>query len=176
MEKEAISPYFQIAASYKVTNNLSLTFGQSSQFNQNALGTNHSLFFSLNWLFSSNSGTKYYLKPYIKKDGIQSTTKNTLATQVIVQPKTVIIFQETSDKKLASTPLWYVQVGAYQHSANAHQQILLLHDNHSITFNLLLHNKLYRVLSPPFLSKTAALNYLLFLENSFSIQGFVNKI
>jgi len=174
VEKDAVAAYFQIAASYQVTNNLSLTFGQSSQFNQNALGTNHSLFFSLNWLFSS--GTKSYFKPHTNKGEIQSTSKNTLTTQVIVQPKPDIILQETPGKKRVSTPLWYVQIGAYQDSGNAYQKIRILHDTHSVTFNILLHKEFYRVLSPPFKTKKAAIQHLLHLENSFSIQGFVNKI
>lgn len=171
VEKEAIAPYLQIAASYKVTNNLSFTLGQSSQFNNHALGTNHSLFLSLNWLFSS--ATKPYSKPQISNAILPRITNNTFTKPTIVQPKatTIAVY-----KNPATTPMWYVQFGAYQQQENALQEIELLHEKHSLTFKVLLHNQLYRVLSQPFSTKTAALEHLLYLQNSLGISGFVNKI
>lgn len=174
VEKNAIAPYLQIAASYKVTENLSLTFGQSSRFNQDALGTNHSLFFSLNWLFSSN--TSSYSKPRTNKDKISAIPSKTIVAPVIVLPKKISTPPQPSDVDIAITPMWYVQIGAYGILENAHQKIRLLNQNSSVAFSVLLHNDFYRVLSQPFSTKTAALEHLLYLQNSTDIQGFVNKI
>jgi cell division septation protein DedD len=171
VEKDAVAAYFQIAASYQVTNNLSLTFGQSSHFNQNALGTNHSLFFSLNWLFSSN--TSSYSKPSTNKD---RTSAKTRVASVVVQPKTILATPKTSEVHIATMPMWYVQIGAYQQLENAHQKLVFLNNKSPVSFRILLHKDFYRVLSQPFSSKTAALEHLLYLESNFSIKGFVNKI
>lgn len=174
IEQDAISPYFQIAASYKVSDNLSFTFGHSSQFNQAALGTNHSLFISLNWLFSSN--TSSYSQSPIPKAETPKITNNKLAVPVIVQPKRLSILSTPAEQHTPAAPRWYVQIGAYQQADNAHHKILLLQKKSSVTFSVLLHNDLYRVLSQSFSTKTAALDYLLYLTNSFNIQGFVNNI
>ncbi|NQZ21286.1 MAG: SPOR domain-containing protein [Colwellia sp.] len=174
IDQDGIYPYFQIAASYKVTDNLSLTFGHSSQFNQAALGTNHSLFISLNWLFSSNA--RSYSKSLIQKNAIVSITNNKLAVAVIVQPKIISRLSESSKVHARAVSMWYVQIGAYQQADNAHHKALLLKNNHSLTFSVSFHNELYRVLSQTFSTKNAALEYLLYLENSFNIQGLVKKI
>jgi len=174
VETNAIAPYLQIAASYKFTDNLSLTFGQSSRFNQDALDTNHSLFLSLNWLFSSNTGSNS--RPSGNKDKISIIPNKTLVAPVIVQPKRVLTPPQPSEAHTATAPMWYVQVGAYQRIENASQKITVLNINSSVAFRVLLHNKLYRVLSQPFPTKTAALQHLFYLQNSLSIQGFVNKI
>jgi len=173
VETNAIAPYLQIAASYKFTDKLSLTFGQSSRFNQDALDTNHSLFLSFNWLFSSN--TESNSRRNANKDKISIIPKKTLIAPVIVQPKRLLPPQP-SEAHTATAPMWYVQVGAYQRIENASQKIIVLNKNSSVAFRVLLHNKLYRVLSQPFPTKTAALQHLSYLKNSLSIQGFVNKI
>ncbi len=173
VEQNSIAPYFQIAASYKFTNNLSLTFGQSSQFNQDALDTNHSLFLSLNWLFSSNTGS--YSKAGTNKDKISVIPNKTLVAPVIVQPIPVLTKPHPSETLTSTAPIWHVQVGAYQQIENAYQKTTLLNKNSSVAFRVLLHDELYRVLSQPFPTEKAALKHLFYLENSMNIQGFVNK-
>jgi hypothetical protein len=173
VDKNAIAPYLQIAASYNINDNLSFTFGQSSRFNQDALGTNHSLFFSFNWLFSSNIIS--YPKPRNNNDKVSSITSEVRLLPVIVKPQKVSIPPQSSELNPVNIPMWYVQVGAYQRLENAHQRIILLNKNSAVAFRVLLHNKLYRVLSQPFSTKKMALEHLLNLDNNHSIQGFVNK-
>jgi len=174
VENNAIAPYFQIAASYQVMNNLSLTIGHSSQFNQNYLGTNHSLFFSLNWIFSSN--TKSYTKLRTNKDKQISIKDRTLAVPVIDQANIISSAPVHSKILTPSKSMWYVQIGAYQQADNAHKKTLLLKEKYSVAFSVLLHNQYYRVISQSFSTKTAALEYSLYLKNNCSIHGFVNKI
>ena len=174
VETNAIAPYLQIAASYQFTDNLSLTFGQSSRFNQDALDTNHSIFLSFNWLFTSN--TRSYSKLRTNKDKISAIKDKAIVAAVIVQPKKISTTPLHTEAHNVTSPMWYVQVGAYQRIENAHQKTVVLNKHSSVVFRVLLHNELFRVLSKPFPSKTAAVQHLLYLENSLNIQGFVNKI
>jgi len=172
VEQDSIAPYFQIIANYKFTDDFSLSFGQSSQFNQAALGTNHSLFISFNWLFSSN--TLELPKPNIHTDKTSIITSKKVIVPVKAQLQTIA--QPADNSNSVSIPSWYVQVGAYLRSDNALQKKLSLQNSYPLSFNVLFYKNLHRVVSQSFPTKMAALHHLQFLKNKYKIQGFVNKI
>jgi hypothetical protein len=171
IEANAITPYFQIAANYRINDRFAFTLGQSSYFNKGNLGTNHSLFLSFDWLFGqqatallNNKTTTLTSAPYIAK------------VPIIVQPKLSPQNKVNDRKPSKLLSKWYVQVGAYQQKENAQKRHQALQASYSLSLTTLLHNKLYRILSQPFADKQSANEYLLFLQNSFQISGFVNKI
>jgi len=177
VEENTVAPYFQIAAKYKFTDQLSLTLGHSSQFNNDALGTNHSLFLSFNWLFSQDS------------NGFSSQTLKTKQNAPVLTPlknKHAILQQSSSKEEqnierpiIAPRPLasaWYVQLGAYQKKENAQKKQMALKESYPLTLTTTFHNKFYRLLSQPFVSKELAQQHLLYLQEKFDLSGYVNKI
>jgi hypothetical protein len=166
IEKNSIAPYFQISANYKMTDTLSFTLGQTSLFHDDNIGTNHSLFLSMNWLFTSQTNT-----PSIQ------TTK--VFSPLPVTPKPVPV-KKASITSIIETPpqyipQWYVQIGAYQKYINAEKMNSNLRDKYSLVLSVELHNSLYRLLTHSFPDKKSAEEYLDVLQARFQISGFVNK-
>lgn len=124
IEENDIAPYFQIAVKYKITNHVSITLGQSSQFNQDVLGTNHSLFLSLNWLFSQQASKPLVINTDKNDFLINNNKLNNKDSQQNVKTVTTVKPKRHTDinKKLDKNPLisaWYVQIGAYKNNINA---------------------------------------------------------
>jgi hypothetical protein len=166
IEQNSIAPYFQISANYKVTERLSLTLGQTSLFHNDVIGTNHSLFISVNWLFgkktkiSSIKSVDVLLPLDVTRQSVPVKTPST--STITVKPPQYI-------------PQWYVQIGAYQKHINAQHMNSTLLEKHSLVLSIQLHNALYRLLSQSFSDKKSAEEYLNSLQKQFQITGFVNK-
>ena len=163
IEKNSIAPYFQISANYKVTDTLSFTLGQTSLFHDDNIGTNHSLFLSMNWLFTSQTNT-----PSIQTTEVFSPLP--VIPKLVPVKKASII--ETPPQYI---PQWYVQIGAYQKYINAEKMNSNLRDKYSLVLSVELHNSLYRLLTHSFPDKKSAEDYLDVLQARFQISGFVNK-
>ena len=166
IEKNSIAPYFQISVNYKLTDQLSLTLGQTSLFHDDDIGTNHSLFFSINLLFASQTNTPPIRTvevisplPFISKP---TPVKKSSITSIIETPPQYI-------------PQWYVQIGAYQKYINAEKMNSNLREKYSLVLSVEFHNSLYRLLTHSFPDKKSAEDYLDVLQARFQISGFVNK-
>lgn len=166
IERNSIAPYFQISANYKVTERLSLTLGQTSLFHNDAIGTNHSLFMSVNWLFGTGTNTSS-----IKTIDVMLPLAVIPKSVHVTTPPTNIIIEKSPQY----IPQWYVQIGAYQKYINAQHMNSFLLEKHSLVTSIQLHKALYRLLSHSFSDKKSAEEYLDELQERFQITGFVNK-
>ena len=166
IEKNSIAPYFQISVNYKLTDQLSLTLGQTSLFHDDDIGTNHSLFLSINWLFVSETNT-----PSIKTAEVFSPLPVT-PKLVPVKKSSITSIIETPPQYI---PQWYVQIGAYQKYINAEKMNSNLREKYSLVLSVEFHNSLYRLLTHSFPDKKSAEDYLDVLQARFQISGFVNK-
>jgi hypothetical protein len=130
LEKSSIAPYFQISTNYKVSKKLSLTLGHTSKFHHDALGVDHSLFISMNWLFGNK-----------KLPTLVKTNKTIVPLAVVKELTTKIISpRPLVDKPLPhSLPHWYVQIGAYVRNANAQHNITVLQEAYSLILTIRLH-------------------------------------
>jgi hypothetical protein len=164
IETNALAPYFQISANYKLTNQLSVTLGQTSQFHQDNIGTNHSLYMSVNWLFGQQPADISFKK---------TTTKRLVKVVKHLPPLTLNHLKiNTTAKPL---PLWYVQIGAYQQQKNAHQKSSVLQATHALALTTKLHKGLFRIVSQSFSDRKSAEEYLIYLKHHYDIDGFINK-
>ncbi|MFT5296140.1 MAG: hypothetical protein ACI9YH_002159 [Colwellia sp.] len=167
IEQNSIAPYFQISANYKVTERLSLTLGQTTLFHNDVIGTNHSLFISVNWVFGTKT-TSSLIK-----------TVDVIPLPLEVIPQSVPVKTPSSsiviEKQPQYVPQWYVQIGAYQKHINAQHMNSILLEKHSLVLSIQLHNELYRLLSHSFSDNKSAEEYLNTLQTRFQISGFINK-
>jgi hypothetical protein len=164
IETNALAPYFQISANYKLTNQLSVNLGQTSQFHQDNIGTNHSLFISVNWLFGQHPADIPFKKVTTKRSvrdvkHLPQLALNDLKINTTAKPRT----------------LWYVQIGAYQQQKNADQKSSVLQASHALALTTKLHKGLFRIVSQPFSDRKSAEEYLIYLKYHYDINGFINK-
>mgnify|MGYP000271214107 CR=1 FL=1 len=181
IEKQTMSPYIMLAATYKLTKNLSMEFGQFSHFNSELLDTNHSLFLSLSYQF----GQRYNSSPMIESTAPAPTLRKTTTTnpsqvRPTVAPervKSTTVNKAPAKTLIANKSLWFVQFGAYNNAANGQMALSKLQNAYpSIAFNLINHNNYYRVISHNFESKQRADDYVNMLMNNYNLSGYITQL
>jgi hypothetical protein len=180
IEKQTMAPYIMLAATYKLTKDLSIEFGQFTHFNSELVDTNHSLFLSLSYQFGQAYNT-YSQEIQPPEPALRNTTTSTpRQVRPTVSPDMV---KSSNDSKLASAksthniPLWFVQFGAYNNTGNGQKALLKLQKSYpDIVFNLIKHNNYYRIISSHFESKQRANDYLSMLMNKFSLSGYITQL
>ncbi|MDG1752110.1 MAG: SPOR domain-containing protein [Thalassotalea sp.] len=173
-EKQTMAPYIMLAATYKLTKDLSIEFGQFTHFNSELIDTNHSLFLSLSYQF----GQSYNYSPEAKSPtpALRTTTNEspsqvrpTVSPQVV---KNTTQKMSVSKSYSANKPLWYVQFGAYSNAKNGQESLMRLQQAYpNIVFNLVNYNNYYRIISHNFDSKQRAEDYVNMLMSNFSLSG-----
>ena len=146
IKNNQVSPYLKFSTNVTLSEQFSLELGQLSQFSSEALGTNHSIFLSLNYQFSkqkasnlnssSNQPIPLFKEPSKKEINIVSTAETT----------TISVKSKNSG--------WVVQLGAFSKKENALAKLKEIQMQFSTnTYQLIYYKKLFRVISKKFKEK-----------------------
>lgn len=179
IEKQ-MSPYIMLAATYKLTKNLSLEFGQFSHFNSEIIDTNHSLFLSLSYQFGQ-SFNNYTPEERTPEPTLRTTTTET-PNQVRPSVAPVLVEQTTKSSKqpirpVINKPFWYVQFGAFSNISNGQQSLVKLqHSYPNIHFQLVNANNYFRIISHHFQSKQRANDFINMIMTNYSLNGYVTQL
>jgi hypothetical protein len=179
IEKSSIAPYLKISADYQLSTNSAISFGQISQFNQNTLGTNHSLFVGFSFSFGKRDP-----KTTIRQRSSQPTEKITANKNISLNKS---ISSPTQSKSSVLHPIdvakefWYVQFGAYKNEHNA--KLFSQQLNHQLSQTLykaalqvITKDDLFIVVSTGFLTKERALLAKSDFDSAIVNNSFINKI
>lgn len=189
VEHQSYSPYVKFAANMSFSNNVSLEFGQMTQFIIGNLELSHSVFLGLTWRF----GKKKAKTPLIRKpinviekpaisDNLSNTTTPFLQNKVLPPQKkktheTVLISPQTPQHP-ATDPLphWAIQLGAFQESNSAKKQRAImatqLIETDEIFLRIINHKGLYKIFSPTFTSRQQAVDWLKEAKSTYQWRGF----
>jgi hypothetical protein len=179
IEKQTMAPYIMLAATYKLTKDLSIEFGQFTHFNSELVDTNHSLFLSLSYQFGQSynySPETQSSTPALRKTTTEnpSQVRPTVSTNII---KSTIENKPVTKTNRVNKPFWYVQYGAYSNATNGKKSLLKLQQAYpNIVFNLVSHNNYYRIISHSFESKQRADDYVNMLMSNFSLSGYITQL
>lgn len=186
IKKQAMTPYLSLAANYKINEHLALEIGQSSQFNSEALGTNHSIYILISALFGETSSNTYPTtiatkEPIQANELVEETVQPNKIEETLIQETTV---DTPSDKELKeptshSAPtkqlnIWYVQFGAYGNEVNARTFVSKVkQDLPTLKLTLLFHDDFYRAVSNPFDSKQRAEDFAAMIRSNHGLSSYV---
>lgn len=180
VEKQTMAPYIMLAATYKLTKDLSIEFGQFTHFNRELIDTNHSLFLSLSYQFGQ-SYTNYSSESQPTKPALRTTTlekpgqvRPTVAPSVV---KNIEEKQTVSKPLMSNKPLWYVQFGAYKDATIGQKFLIKLQKTYpNIAFNFVNHNNYFRILSHYFDSKQRADDYVNMMKSNYNLNGYITQL
>ena len=179
VEKQTMAPYIMLAATYKLTKDLSIEFGQFTHFNRELIDTNHSVFLSLSYQFGQRYN--YSPEPQPAKPALRTTTtENPSQVRPTVAPTVVKKIEEkkaVSKPLIANKPLWYVQFGAYKDAINGQKSLMRLQQAYpNLGFNFVEHNNYYRILSHHFASKQRADDYVNMMMSNYNLGGYITQL
>ncbi|MEW6989576.1 SPOR domain-containing protein [Colwelliaceae bacterium 6441] len=176
VEKQSISPYFMLSATYKFSKNVAIEFGQFSHFNSQLLDTNHSLFLSFSYHFGQSFIDFQAPAP---KPALIISNQNTQAKPIVEQASTTktTTHPVNNINKQHKTPEWFVQLGAFINVNNAQKTINQLQKTYpQINFSLINYNNYYRIITGGFASKQRADDYAQLIKTQDNLTGYVLKI
>lgn len=177
VEKQ-MSPYIMLAATYKLTKNLSLEFGQFTHFNSEIIDTNHSLFLSLSYQFGQHFNTYTpevrSTTPVLRK----TTTESPSQVRPSVSPT---IVEKTPNNIVAKSninkSLWYVQFGAFNNQSNGQVALQKLQQAYpNIAFNLVNHNSYFRIISHQFETRQRADDFIDMIMTTYNLNGYITQL
>ncbi|MDT0604255.1 SPOR domain-containing protein [Thalassotalea castellviae] len=180
IEKQ-MSPYIMLAATYQLTKNLALEFGQFSHFNSEIIDTNHSLFLSLSYQF----GQKYSnYSPEVRtaSPAVRTTTTTETPNQVRPSVPAAVVEKTPQMKRQAiksnvNKPQWYVQFGAFSNISNAQQSLTQLQQLYpNIHFQLVNANHYFRIISHAFETKQRADDFISMLKTDHNLSGYITQL
>lgn len=180
IEKQTMAPYIMLAATYKLTKDLSIEFGQFTHFNRELIDTNHSLFLSLSFQFGSRF-SEYTPQSQPKAPALRETTTETpRQVRPTVAPTVVKSIKEVpavTKPLIANKPFWYVQFGAYKDVTNGEKSLMRLQQAYpNISFRLVNYNNYYRIISHHFDSKQRADDYVNIIRNNYNLSGYITQL
>jgi len=175
-----IAPYIKLSAKYKISPNLDIEFGQSTQFNSNQISSNHNVFLGIAWSFGASKYLRLNKKEpteiYEQKQKIVNTIKNVEQPAAIENKHTSI----TNLSTLSTTATqWYIQLAAYKNIEGAKNKLLYLQqlflrkeiDVQLKVININGASKL--IISEPFSDKLQAQTFAKYIHKLFSMEVFV---
>lgn len=184
VEQNSIAPYLQLAANYKINQNVAIEFGQQSFFDGDLLDNNHNFYLSVSFTFGE--GTSQPKQESTNNSAVvnnknlpkNASTKN-VPSQVINNTKTTAnkehITEAISPAQIAS--FWYVQFGAFKNNTLAKKSLTELRAKHpNLTFDLTTHQGLTKILSSAYLSKDNAKQQMIMLKSRYNLSGFITQL
>ena len=172
VNKQAIAPYIKLSASYQVTEQFSVEFGQFSHFNSQALDTNHSIFlgFSLNF-GQANSYVPIEAQP-------KASQQKQLPTQQPSYQQTLPVSTTKAPAISATTgSAWFVQLGAFSNQLNAHKALAKFSNLTKVhTLSVVKANNFYRIVSAPISNKQRAEDLAQAFLNNYQVKGYVTYL
>lgn len=184
--------YLKLSANYRINKNFIVEFGQTNQFNNGMLGTNHSLYFGIGWLFGNdnNSTISTFGNKIITDEDVLATQQHIKVNPDVVNDKVSdnlpSPIPDTNDIDIVETTLssftWFIQLGAYKNEINANYALAELiqklpTNNASYQFQVVYHNNLYKLVSvTAYKTKILANTVQHLIETNFNLKGFISHL
>jgi hypothetical protein len=190
VERQSYSPYVKFAANMSLSNNVSLEFGQMTQFIIGNLELSHSVFLGLTWKFGKKKIKKppqvktsnVVLKPALKSN-LSSTATPVLQNSVLSPGKyndiqDAMLIHPNIQQQVTTEPLprWSIQLGAFQENNSAEKQRAIMAtqqvETDEIFLRIINHKGLYKIFSPTFTSRQHAVDWLQQANSTYQWRGF----
>ncbi|GAA5131058.1 SPOR domain-containing protein [Thalassotalea piscium] len=165
-EKSSVSPYLTLALEYKINQNLHLEAGQTSYFQKQVIGSNHSFFLGLNYLFGTTASS---IKAHTR---ISKRSIDNIPTSSASVVSSAINNQSFKQDKHS----WVIQLGAFTIESNAENVLQNLQVNPYFThYKVVLASGLYRIYSPSFNSYIEAQHISTDLKHNHNISNLIKQ-
>lgn len=185
VENNTFSPYLSISASYEIADDMFVNLGQFTQFQEGLLGTNHNVFLSFSYRFSSSvyqarPQKKTIQKPIVKQEPKPAPVKKQQYIAPVVQSSIESNKAEVINE-VQQTPQningWYVQLGAFSERDNAKILRNALTQKHTdLQLEVVQHLQYFRVVSSSFDTKQRAEDYVNMLQSHYSLSGYITQL
>ena len=171
-----------------LSNNVSLEFGQMTQFIIGNLELSHSVFLGLTWKFGQNKVIKapqlktnnVALKPAHKANvsSIPLLQNSGLSPRNNIDIQEAVVIVPNIQQQITTEPLphWSIQLGAFQEDKSAEKQRAImatqLFDSDEIFLRIINHKGLFKIFSPTFTSRQHAVDWLEKANSAYQWRGF----
>ena len=182
IKNNEVAPYIKLSAKYRISPNLNIELGQSTQFNSNQISTNHNVFLGIAWSFGATKPYRFHKqKSIIPREQKQKIVKTKKVIQLAPVGKKQSSIITVSTLKTVDTQ-WYIQLAAYQNIDKANQKSLFLQqlfdsENFKVQLKIVNINDINKlIIIKAFTDKSNARAFAKKINTLLSIEAFITTL